>query len=231
MKQQESVSPNQTRRSANRERNEEESREKAVAHGAKMSREVWVGGLSKENEQEKPQRSMAPAGIRGEEQEDELGLGGAGPATEEQYQAEFGSAPDGYFTSPERVTDDELFGEDSEDDRLIKHAMKEFEDVEELPEAGGELVDVEEGEEKKKVLRDPGEPTAEEYEAHRSDHMPYRSWCPRCVKGRATGRQHRHQEETHSIPQFGFDYLHGTESIESNAGEDEVVKILSLIHI
>ena len=37
------------------------------------------------------------------------------------------------------------------------------------------LIDFEE-DDKKKVLRNPGDPTVEEYEAHRADHMPYRSW-------------------------------------------------------
>ena len=41
----------------------------------------------------------------------------------------------------------------------------------------------------RKVLRDLGQPTAEEVEEHRIDHLPFRSWCPFCMKARATGRQ------------------------------------------
>ena len=42
-----------------------------------------------------------------------------------------------------------------------------------------------------KVARDPGQPTAIEKVAHNVTHVPYRSWCPHCVRGRAKGRQRR----------------------------------------
>ena len=63
----------------------------------------------------------------------------------------------------------------------------------------------------RKVLRDPGEPSKQELEEHRIDHIPYRSWCPYCGRGRGTGAQHRRVKEESSIPVFGFDYLHGAE--------------------
>ena len=44
------------------------------------------------------------------------------------------------------------------------------------------------------IARDPGDPTAEEREDHCVTHIPYRSWCPVCVK--AKGRESAH----HSIP-------------------------------
>ena len=50
-----------------------------------------------------------------------------------------------------------------------------MDDVETLPEVGEDLVDVDEEDTAKRVLRHPGGPTAEEYEAHRVDHLPYRS--------------------------------------------------------
>ena len=67
----------------------------------------------------------------------------------------------------------------------------------------------------RKVFRDPGQPTQEELEEHRIDHMPFRSWCPHCVRSRATERQHRKICETPAIPVFGFDYLQGTELAEN----------------
>ena len=33
----------------------------------------------------------------------------------------------------------------------------------------------------------PGQPTQTQLEDHRVDHLPYRSWCPECVAGKATG--------------------------------------------
>ena len=38
-----------------------------------------------------------------------------------------------------------------------------------------------------RVIPDPGQPTRQQIEDHRVDHLPYRSWCPECVAGRATG--------------------------------------------
>ena len=86
--------------------------------------------------------------------------------------------------SPERVTDDELFNE-GDVEVLEKTADKDgnerFWEVE-------EKYDLEDEEAApKKVLRDPREPSQQEWEDHRVDHFPYRSWCPFCVKGRGTG--------------------------------------------
>ena len=132
--------------------------------------------------------------------------------------------------SPEFVTDDELFGPNDEaDERLVDAAMREYglDGVETLPEVGEDLVDVEEEDTTKRVLRHPGDPTAEEYEAHRVDHLPYRSWCPHCVNGKATSRPHKPRTaDRDSVPQLGFDYLHGSESLALASGEEEIIKIL-----
>ena len=74
--------------------------------------------------------------------------------------------------SPERVTDDEIFSE--RDFEVIERAFPADDDpfweVE-------ETVNVEEeAAAPRKVHRDPGEPTREEWEEHRVDHIPYRSW-------------------------------------------------------
>ena len=73
------------------------------------------------------------------------------------------------------------------------------------------------------ILRYPGEPTEQELKEHRVDHIPYRSWCPCCVRGRGTGTQHRRIKEAPTVPVFGFDYLHGSERIQDG---DESIKIL-----
>ena len=134
-------------------------------------------------------------------------------------------------SSPEWVTDDELFGPtDEADERLIDAAFREhgLDNVDSLPEVGEDLVDVEEEDDTKHILRQPGDPTAEEYETHRVDHLPYRSWCPHCVNGKATGRQHkpRSTDQDDMIPQLGFDYLHGSESLALATGGEEIIKIL-----
>ena len=57
------------------------------------------------------------------------------------------------------------------------------------------------------VLPDPGQPTEEQLEEHRRDHVPFRSWCPWCVMARAMGEQHRANKKERQVPVFSFDYL------------------------
>ena len=45
------------------------------------------------------------------------------------------------------------------------------------------------------VLRDPGAPTKRELEEHSTTHLPFRSWCPHCVAGKAQDRPHRMKKE------------------------------------
>ena len=78
----------------------------------------------------------------------------------------------------------------------------------------------------RKVLPDPGQPTQSELEDHRIDHYPYRSWCPECVAGRATGEQHRARRGDRAVPVFSFDYLFITKSLKvvrSLSDGDEVL--------
>ena len=58
------------------------------------------------------------------------------------------------------------------------------------------------------VLRDPGAPTQKEIEEHSVTHLPFRSWCPYCVTGKAHGRPHKSVKEQHDkqVPEIVFDY-------------------------
>ena len=47
---------------------------------------------------------------------------------------------------------------------------------------------------KPEVLRDPGAPTPREVEEHNVTHLPFRSWCPHCVSGKAQYRHHKQRE-------------------------------------
>eukprot|EP00971_Amphidinium_carterae_P227707 4516668-Amphidinium_carterae.1 len=40
-------------------------------------------------------------------------------------------------------------------------------------------------------LRQPPQPTKKEQEEHRLTHMPYKSWCPICVKAKGQPTHHR----------------------------------------
>ena len=58
------------------------------------------------------------------------------------------------------------------------------------------------------VLRDPGAPTAKEIEEHNTTHLPFRSWCPHCVTGKAQDRPHRMKKEAQmekQVPEIVFD--------------------------
>ena len=75
-----------------------------------------------------------------------------------------------------------------------------------------------------KVVTKPKGPTQEEWEEHMVTHIPYRNWCPFCVKGQ--GRQDAHagkmKEELESRkPTIVMDYAY-----MNNEGKE-----LSLIHI
>jgi hypothetical protein len=79
------------------------------------------------------------------------------------------------------------------------------------------------GEEEARVpvaLRDPGQPTAQEIIEHNLTHVPYRSWCPDCVRGRGSHLSHKKQgiDKDDAIPTISFDYafLGGDEDFEKD---------------
>ena len=59
-----------------------------------------------------------------------------------------------------------------------------------------------------KVIKDPGQPTRKEREEHEVCHVPYRSWCRHCVRGRAIGRPRRRVQgqEVPDMPRASIDY-------------------------
>ena len=89
------------------------------------------------------------------------------------------------------ANEDELAGGESVE--IEDEAQGDAEDVESIPK-----------------LPDPGQPTPQEWEDHRCDHHPYRSWCKFCVMGRALGLQHRSSTSKSTIARIGFDYFYIT---------------------
>ena len=59
-----------------------------------------------------------------------------------------------------------------------------------------------------------GQPAQSQLEGHRIDHYPFRSWCPECVAGRATGEQHRAHKGDRAVPVFGSEYFFITKLLE-----------------
>ena len=58
-----------------------------------------------------------------------------------------------------------------------------------------------------KKMLDPCLPTREEVEQHRLTHLPYRSWCPHCVKGRGVEKSHfRTERDQDAVGEMHLDY-------------------------
>merc|ERR1711978_680622 len=58
-----------------------------------------------------------------------------------------------------------------------------------------------------KMKRPPRAPSAEEWRMHRATHVPFRSWCPKCVAGRAVRGDHSEAEAPiDETPQGSMDY-------------------------
>ena len=58
-----------------------------------------------------------------------------------------------------------------------------------------------------KKLADPRLPTQKEVEEHNRTHLPYRNWCPHCVRALGHDLDHRKSvEEERGLPEFSFDY-------------------------
>ena len=59
-----------------------------------------------------------------------------------------------------------------------------------------------------KTLPTPAEPSAQEVREHELTHLPYRAWCPHCVRGKGKSMAHRAMdaEQSHSVPHVSNDY-------------------------
>jgi len=71
---------------------------------------------------------------------------------------------------------------------------------------GAELVGEEFGERKVKKLQNPKEPTKEEREEHEKTHLPFRSWCRHCVRGRGVQLPHCEGRQETTTSEIHMDY-------------------------
>ena len=75
-----------------------------------------------------------------------------------------------------------------------------------------------------KALRNPEDPTKEEWEQHMMTHVPFRNWCPHCVRGRAVSHGHfRNMKDDKAIPTIGIDYMYMKPRKEGDASREEDV--------
>jgi len=90
--------------------------------------------------------------------------------------------------------------------------------------AAGDEDDEEEIEEARPIVktRDPGCPTEAERAAHEANHLPFRSWCGECVKGRLDNPPHRKiPQEERGVPEVMMDY-----GFMSQTGETKSLTVL-----
>ena len=74
--------------------------------------------------------------------------------------------------------------------------------------AGGEEEEGEYGERKVQKMCSPCKPSALEVEEHNLTHLPYRSWCEHCVRGRKKELPHAavKGKSPQALPEFHFDW-------------------------
>ena len=78
---------------------------------------------------------------------------------------------------------------------------------------------------KAKGTRAPTKPSQEEVNEHMLTHLPFRSWCPHCVRGKSKGKPHkRTEEEPRELPTIALDYTFMHES--QNKHEEKGMPIL-----
>ena len=90
-----------------------------------------------------------------------------------------------------------------------------------------EAAEVESGEFEKppiRVAKDPGAPTEQEVQEHYATHLPYRSWCPVCVKARGTEEPRKKATTSNDKPIVSMDCKELGEEIEDDKIEMIVIK-------
>ena len=110
--------------------------------------------------------------------------------------------PSGYWQPQEKYDDNEIMANDEDDE---KKQEDEFWKMAGEEQEGGAV----EGR-SPKALATPSKPSQAEVEAHdAAGHVPFRSWCPHCVRGRGIDTPHRKQDHSEkTVPQICADYAH-----------------------
>ena len=123
----------------------------------------------------------------------------------------------------ENDSDMNLEGDDVEDDEVVSETPEIDMGDPEAQESNGEEAPEEL---KAKRVPNPSDPTPAERERHYASHLPYRPWCPICVKAKAREDPHYkkvNMELQDGIPEIVMDYASLTET------KDKADKIRLLI--
>ena len=80
-----------------------------------------------------------------------------------------------------------------------------------------------------KLLTSPNPPSKQERLEHEISHLPYRTWCPHCVRGKARCNDHktRDDDEDRNVPTIGLEYAFLTKSVENHPCRDELTIIVA----
>ena len=60
-----------------------------------------------------------------------------------------------------------------------------------------------------KGVKAPEQPTQQQIREHNLTHLPYRNWCPICVKSRGKADSHKNQTSKQPVIQIDFCYIKG----------------------
>ena len=107
-------------------------------------------------------------------------------------------------------------------------------DKEGQSEEGAEEEQSEEEEQDKaehRTLRKPEEPTQKEFEEHMVLHIPFRAWCPHCVKGRAKAGPHRTDNSEKTIPTVAMDYCYMKSKDDDRSKEEREIRGMPILVI
>ena len=81
--------------------------------------------------------------------------------------------------------------------------------------------EIEAGSRAPRKLADPKLPDAEEVRIHDMTHLPYRSWCSHCVRGKGKALEHKKQDKHHTMGEVHVDYC-----FMGSAGDEHTKVIL-----
>ena len=68
------------------------------------------------------------------------------------------------------------------------------------------------------------QPNQEEVDKHMNTHIPYRSWCKHCVRGKGVNDQHKKSQSESRIAIISIDYAFAGESSEERKQRKERIK-------
>jgi len=126
------------------------------------------------------------------------------------------------LNEPVRPEEGKINDKDILDNELWDRIMEPFDPDNENPQDNGETIqeEVEEEEAKPVVPKEIGAPSKEEVRQHMVNHIPFRSWCEHCVKGKSGGNRHskkKRGELEDREPVVSIDYMF----MSDNHGEAE----------